>query len=151
MDTINQGKFYYLSGVMYNYFKLTAHNSLLSLCRCYWFSLRNAVYGLGTGPIHLDNVNCTGNESSLLECPRNEQRHDCNHGQDASAVCSGVQCTDGTVRLMNGTHANNGRVEVCHLGVWGSVCDDDWDVRDATVVCRQLNFTTSRKLRLLSF
>ena len=148
MNTINQGKFYYLSGVMYNYFKRHITHFYHSAGA---IGLRNAVYGLGTGPIHLDNVNCTGNESSLLECPRNEQRHDCNHGQDASAVCSGVQCTDGTVRLMNGTHANNGRVEVCHLGVWGSVCDDDWDVRDATVVCRQLNFTTSRKLRLLSF
>ena len=109
------------------------------------------MFGLGTGPIHLDNVNCTGNESSLLDCPRSDRMHDCNHGQDVSVVCTGVDCTEGQVRLVNGTRPNNGRVEVCHLGVWGSVCDDDWDVRDAMVVCRQLNFTTSRKQPILPF
>lgn len=50
-----------------------------------------AFFGQGLGPILLDNVQCLGNELTILQCQGEDQLglHNCRHTEDAGVICPG--------------------------------------------------------------
>ena len=121
--------------------------------------------------VALQSVSCTGEEETLDECPsdRNTEGISCEH---AGVVCQGMfiadvmistvllcmqpflqpalstpdgKCSEGNLRLTNGSDPLEGRVEICINNAWGTVCDDAFSSDDAEVICRQLDLLPEGK------
>ena len=62
---------------------------------------RYAHFGQGSGPILMDDVSCTGSESSLINCTYDRYTGDCGHHEDAGVRCQCkqlmIQCFMGGV------------------------------------------------------
>ncbi|KAI7812334.1 scavenger receptor cysteine-rich domain-containing group B protein [Triplophysa rosa] len=114
-------------------------------------------FGQGSGPILLDNVDCKGGERDLSQCGNQGWGiHNCYHYEDVAVTCrasvvesrAGLEPTtpsqiisgtrDGAIRLAGGPDRCQGRVEIYYQGNWGTICDDDWSMKDAAVVCQQI-------------
>ncbi|XP_046947158.1 neurotrypsin [Lynx rufus] len=110
-----------------------------------------------TGPIWLDDVSCSGKETSFTQCSRRQWgKHDCSHREDVGITCypggNGHRLSLGfPIRLMDGENKKEGRVEVFINGQWGTICDDGWTDKDATVICRQLGYKGPARARTMAY
>uniref|UniRef100_G1KBS9 Lysyl oxidase homolog 4 n=1 Tax=Anolis carolinensis TaxID=28377 RepID=G1KBS9_ANOCA len=119
----------------------------------------SAKYGPGDGPIWLDNMRCSGTESSLAECESNGWGvSDCNHNEDIGVVCTGLRRPNPASSHFQGSKVEEvrikpilaraklsspiteGAVEVKLQGRWRQVCDAGWTRNNTRVVCGMLGF-----------
>ena len=56
-----------------------------------------------------------------------------------------IGCLHGQLRLVNGSIPNAGRLEICIMDQWGTICNDGWTHDNAEVACRQLGYSTDGK------
>ncbi|CAH3014529.1 unnamed protein product [Porites evermanni] len=90
----------------------------------------------------LDQVTCKGWESTIMSCDHAGWGH---HHCESGGVLK-IKCTrrnEGKpleVRLRGGVQVSEGRVEIKHGEVWGTICDDHWTLNEANVVCRSLGY-----------
>ena len=85
-------------------------------------------HGAGSGTIWLDDVRCSGTETSITGCRHNGWgSHNCRHEDDVSVLCLNE------VRLV-GDSGSRGRLEVFYNGTWGTVCGNGFNDAAARVV-----------------
>ncbi|XP_007236479.2 lysyl oxidase homolog 3B isoform X4 [Astyanax mexicanus] len=108
-------------------------------------ALTGARMGQGIGPIHMNEVQCTGHERSLLNCNfKNITAEDCKHTEDAAVRCNvPYMGYEKTVRITGGRSGFEGRVEVLRSSAngtqyWGLICGEGWGTKEAMVACKQL-------------
>ena len=66
-------------------------------------AISNAFYGQGSGPIHLDDVACSGSETNILQCTYDSVTSDCGHSEDAGVQCAIDSKLDGYVKKCHNT------------------------------------------------
>ena len=99
-----------------------------------------------TGAIGMDEMQCNGDESRLVDCPfPGFGVVDCIGNDFVVVICQENDPiplpSQGDIRLANirsDPFAERGRVEIFNEGLWVRVCDDSFDELDAEVACRQL-------------
>ena len=102
----------------------------------------------------MDELQCKGNETSLASCAfPGYGAVDCAVNRAVEVECMKTDPIplplEGDIRFGSIRSQSDdkirGLVEVFYNGLWGRVCDDSFDVFDASVACRQLGYSSIGK------
>uniref|UniRef100_A0A1X7U110 Deleted in malignant brain tumors 1 protein n=1 Tax=Amphimedon queenslandica TaxID=400682 RepID=A0A1X7U110_AMPQE len=109
-------------------------------------------YSISTKFNFAGGVSCSGNETQIFKCPFNSSLS-CPPSNDANVICpvhssTYSNCTDGDIKLLNGSTEYEGRVEICINKAWGTITYFYGTSNEAQTVCNQLGYTAPGARRL---
>ncbi|XP_064397350.1 neurotrypsin-like [Halichondria panicea] len=90
----------------------------------------------------IESCSCVETTDQLSNCITDDPRQitvatvNCRNGN--SQACS----IDGAMRLVGGSTVSEGRLEICHNGQWGTICNQGWTDSRAAQVCSTLGLPT---------
>eukprot|EP01084_Bolivina_argentea_P195111 334796_1 len=118
----------------------------------YWSDNYDTPFGQGIGSIWLDELACNGRETEVIQCVHDGWGiQDCDHYEDISVSCKdpiliNPITQNGDIRLVDGLGSvgdiiYEGRVEIYYDDIWGTICNDNVDIEEFNVICRQLGYS----------
>ena len=95
-----------------------------------------STFGQGTGAIKIGDLTCEGNSlrESVFDCTYSEDASACTHADDISVR------TNVGVQVFGSDWDKRGPAGVYRETTWSRVCANDWDIREAHVMCRELGY-----------
>ncbi|KAK6180370.1 hypothetical protein SNE40_012539 [Patella caerulea] len=89
------------------------------------------------GPFFINEINCTGEESSLADCPKGGEL--CEQVASGGVLCYRQRAPELILRQESASEKHRGRLEVTIDNEAGTICGDSkWHDENAAVACRQL-------------
>ena len=121
-------------------------------------------------PFHVVDLNCTGVEQNIWNCPSNGLLK-CPSNVDAAISClEGLQtystlfisylyilvpivhyanCSNGQLRLSGGSSPLDGRLEICYNNVWFAMCYTYSSLANQKVICEALGYSSQGKAKII--
>ena len=125
----------------------------LDACPFPGFGNHDCVHGRDVGVVCDADADADGVGDRVDNCPaaNNPDQWDADaNGIGDACDPAGAPAAD-DLRLVGGGAANEGRLELYHEGVWGTICGHGFDTNDARVACTQLGYAVANQFAPRSF
>ncbi|EDV28709.1 uncharacterized protein TRIADDRAFT_51897 [Trichoplax adhaerens] len=118
------------------------------------FVYDGSAFGQSKEPIWPRDLQCSGNETDLLQCQYSKLQSSCSQ-QNSVGICCGYNENRGSlapvpmyqsIRITGGKSAVSGQPQFLYQGRWHSVCPLGWTENDADVFCRELGFVGAKSI-----
>ncbi|CAG2197845.1 unnamed protein product [Mytilus edulis] len=112
----------------------------------YWMNtatlFKNSWFGPGNGMSFNLQPECSGKETNIVFCRLKNTfgKINCDHSNDVGVKCTSIPLGLNNIRLALGNSKGDGRLEIKYNNKWGTVCSEDWTLKNSKAVCTMLGY-----------